>query len=97
MAKKATAKPKTRRSPPRAPKTQDRLADAPMPLTSAPAGPPPEPATAEVTIGGPIMGYRDGKEGVETKVFVDGKMPKGWHDTPAKCKKDYRAGMVTIA
>ena len=32
-------------------------------------------------------GYRLGKDGnVEARIFEDGKLPKGWVDTPAKLK-----------
>lgn len=35
---------------------------------------------------GPTTGYRDAKDGnVETREFLDGFLPNGWHDTPAKC------------
>lgn len=35
----------------------------------------------------PTWGYRKGDNGeVEAKLF-DGKLPKGWHDSPAKVKK----------
>lgn len=36
---------------------------------------------------GPAWGYRlDDAGKVESKLFDDGKMPKGWQDTPAKLK-----------
>lgn len=36
---------------------------------------------------GPTTGYRDGKDGVvERCEFINGFLPDGWHDTPAKCK-----------
>ena len=35
----------------------------------------------------PTWGYRKGDDGeVEAKLFEDGELPKGWHDTPAKVK-----------
>lgn len=34
-----------------------------------------------------IWGYRKGKDGkVEAKLFDGDKIPKGWHDSPAKVK-----------
>ena len=35
---------------------------------------------------GPTTGYRDGPKGIiETTTFLDGFIPEGWIDTPAKC------------
>lgn len=34
----------------------------------------------------PTWGYRAGKDGVESKIFPTGKLPKGWKDTPAGLK-----------
>lgn len=37
---------------------------------------------------GPAWGYRLGDDGdVQSQIFDDGKLPRGWHDTPAKLKK----------
>lgn len=37
---------------------------------------------------GPAWGYRLGDDGdVQSQIFEDGKLPRGWHDTPAKLKK----------
>jgi hypothetical protein len=58
-----------------------------MPVTNPRISPPPPPATAPPVANGPTTGYRDGKDGVvETADFMDGRLPKGWHDSPAKCK-----------
>lgn len=47
----------------------------------------PEVAQANPTANGPTTGYRDADEGkVERRNFNDGVIPKGWHDTPAKCE-----------
>lgn len=36
----------------------------------------------------PTWAYRMGESGeVESRLFEDGKIPKGWHDSPAKVKK----------
>jgi len=35
---------------------------------------------------GPCWGYKKTKDGIESKLFPDGKRPKGWVDTPAKLK-----------
>lgn len=36
---------------------------------------------------GPAWGYRKDENGeVEAKLFADGKLPRGWQDTPAKLK-----------
>ena len=36
----------------------------------------------------PTWGYRRGKDGeIESRIFDDGKLPKGWVDSPAKVKK----------
>lgn len=35
---------------------------------------------------GPAWGYKLVKGAVEAKLFVDGKIPRGWHDTPANLK-----------
>ncbi len=36
---------------------------------------------------GPAWGYRKDENGeVESKLFADGKLPRGWQDTPAKLK-----------
>ena len=91
MAKKAT--PRTRRSPPKAPASIDKLSDAPMPVTSHRAVEA-APAQAEPVIGGPKMGYRDTEDAVEYRVFEGGIVPDGWHDTPAKCEHNYRDGLV---
>lgn len=32
----------------------------------------------------PVWGYRKADDGVESKLFEDGKLPRGWHDSPAK-------------
>lgn len=32
----------------------------------------------------PVWGYRKGDDGAESKLFEDGKLPRGWHDSPAK-------------
>lgn len=31
----------------------------------------------------PVWGYRKTKDGHESQLFADGKLPKGWKDTPA--------------
>lgn len=31
---------------------------------------------------GPAWGYRKTDDGFESKLFEDGKLPKGWKDTP---------------
>lgn len=36
----------------------------------------------------PAWGYRKGKDGLESKIFEDGKLPKGWVDNPGKVKLD---------
>ena len=35
---------------------------------------------------GPAWGYRKGDDGLESEIFEDGKLPKGWVDSPAKVK-----------
>lgn len=35
---------------------------------------------------GPAWGYKMEKGEVVARVFEDGKLPKGWADTPAKLK-----------
>lgn len=32
---------------------------------------------------GPTWGYKKTPDGYESKLFPDGKLPKGWKDTPA--------------
>lgn len=94
MARKAA--PRTKRSPPRKTQQQDKLSDAPMPVTSARTVEA-EPAQAQPVFGGPTTGYRDGLNGiVETKVFHDGVVPEGWFDTPADCEGNWRDGMVSV-
>jgi hypothetical protein len=42
---------------------------------------------ADETKKGPAWGYRGGKNGeIESKIFEDGVLPKGWLDTPASLK-----------
>lgn len=36
----------------------------------------------------PTWGYRKTKDGVESRIFTDGKLPKGWKDTPAGMNDD---------
>ena len=80
MAKKAAKKTPL-------PANGDRLSDAPMPVTSARQVEDPGPAQAQPIANGPTTGYRDGNgDTIETADFVDGILPKGWLDTPAKCK-----------
>lgn len=33
----------------------------------------------------PTWAYRAGPEGVESRLFQDGNVPDGWHDSPTKC------------
>ena len=35
---------------------------------------------------GPAWGYRLKDGELKSKIFEDGKLPKGWHDSPAKVK-----------
>ena len=35
---------------------------------------------------GPAWGYKKTEDGFESKLFPDGKLPKGWKDTPAGMK-----------
>lgn len=35
---------------------------------------------------GPAWGYKKAGDGFESKLFPDGKLPKGWVDSPAKIK-----------
>lgn len=38
-------------------------------------------------VGGPVHGYRDGKDGtIEATQFDNGSIGKGWFDSPSKCK-----------
>ena len=47
---------------------------------------------------GETCGYRDVKGGgVERKIFADGWLPAGWHDTPAKCKNECVRGEIPLA
>jgi len=56
-----------------------------MPVTT-PRHVEPEAAQAQPVAGGPTTAYRDGEDGkVEVLDCPDGRIPKGWHDTPAKC------------
>lgn len=75
MAKRAKAKSKNEGQP--FPVTQHRTPEAPPPAQSVPVA------------NGPTTGYRDGDGYIEYKQFDDGKIPKGWVDTPAKCKTPY--------
>lgn len=36
----------------------------------------------------PAWGYRKTDDGFESKLFEDGKLPKGWKDTPAGMTND---------
>lgn len=36
----------------------------------------------------PAWGYRKSEGGVESKLFSDGVLPKGWKDTPAGMTDD---------
>lgn len=56
--------------------------------------PPPIPKIVQIppviskvkTIHGPTTGYRDGLKGiVETKDFMDGRLPPGWFENPIQC------------
>jgi hypothetical protein len=38
-----------------------------------------------VTTKSPTWAYRPGAGGVESRLFEDGNIPDGWHDSPAKC------------
>lgn len=44
------------------------------------------PAVPTITTNGPTTAYRDAPDGkVERKNCLDGRIPNGWFDTPAKC------------
>lgn len=36
----------------------------------------------------PTWGYRLKDGEIEARVFDNGKLPRGWHDSPAKVKKN---------
>ena len=81
--------------------SRDRLSDAPMPVIrgAIPVDNTPAPPGAQITEGPrAVTGYRDGADGrVDTTIFYDGEVAAGWHDTPAKCRGDWRAGMRAVS
>jgi hypothetical protein len=82
MAKRSRAKPKNEGQA--------------FPVTSARLPVDPGPAQAVPLSGGQTTGYRDGEDCVERKIFYDGVLGKGWKDTPANLKHNYREKMVLI-
>lgn len=80
----------------RAKKASAGISNDPFPVTSHRAPVDPGPAHAVPDPLGETTGYRDGDGIVERKIFKDGKLGKGWKDTPAGLKNNYRDGMVLI-
>lgn len=50
----------------------------------------PAPKAPRAVANGPTCGYRDAKGGgLERNIFEDGVLPRGWHDSPDKCKNEW--------
>tara|TARA_R110000765_G_scaffold397651_1_gene491863 strand:- start:3711 stop:3968 length:258 start_codon:yes stop_codon:yes gene_type:complete len=70
----------------------------PFPVTSARVADEPAPASALPAETGPTVGYIDNDDGtIGSKIFLNGVLPDGWVDTPAKCKNEYdRRAIVEV-
>ena len=65
----------------------------PGPAAPVRRGRPPKKDKGLQAATGPTSGYRDGPDGIiETADFLDGWLPEGWVDTPAKCRNKVKHG-----
>ena len=88
----------TNRSVAENPGTEATEADPGNPGKKAPAKKATPKGKGKQVADGETCGYRDVKGGgVERKIFADGWLPAGWHDTPAKCKNECVRGEIPLA